>query len=119
MKTRAPRHQTSVRPAKSNRAKSTGNGQPGNGHLTSSASSAIKQWLSRPKQNFINNKWASAVSGKTFDVFNPADGSVIARVPHSDKEDIDSAVNAARNAFERGPWRRMTPSERGKIIWRI
>jgi phenylacetaldehyde dehydrogenase len=121
MKTTAPRHQTSVRPAKSNRAKSTlgGNGQTGNGHSTTLPSSAIKHWLSRPKQNLINNKWVSAASGKTFDVFNPADGSVIARVPDSDKEDINRAVSAARAAFETGPWRRMTPSERGKIVWRI
>ncbi|MCX8090252.1 MAG: aldehyde dehydrogenase family protein, partial [Verrucomicrobiae bacterium] len=48
-----------------------------------------------------------------------ADGSVIARVPDSDKEDINRAVAAARRAFESGPWRRMTPSERGKLIWRI
>ena len=34
-------------------------------------------------------------------------------------EDIDRAVKAARRAFETGPWSRMTPSERGRIIWRI
>src|SRR5204862_3123051 len=52
------------------------------------------------------------------DVFNPADGSVIARVPESDREDINRAVAAARLAFESGPWPSMTPSERGKLLWR-
>ena len=44
---------------------------------------------------------------------------MIARVPDSDREDINRAVAAARRAFESGPWRRMTPSERGKLLWRI
>jgi phenylacetaldehyde dehydrogenase len=67
----------------------------------------------------IGGKWVPAASGKTFDVFNPAEGSVIARVPDSDKEDIDRAVGAARRAFESGPWRRLTSSERGRLIWQI
>ena len=67
----------------------------------------------------INGKWVPAASGKSFDVFNPADASVLARAAESDKEDIQRAVAAARRAFESGPWRRMTPSERGKLVWRI
>jgi phenylacetaldehyde dehydrogenase len=79
----------------------------------------LSAWLKKPKQNLIGGKWASAVSGEVFDVFNPADGSVIARVADSDREDINRAVTAARRAFETGPWRRITPSERGKLLWRI
>lgn len=82
-------------------------------------SPTLARWLAQPKYNLIGGKWLAAASGKTFDVFNPADGTVIARVPDSDKEDIHRAVVAARRAFESGPWRRMTPSERGKLIWRI
>jgi len=55
----------------------------------------------------------------TFDVLNPADASLLARVPDSNSEDINRAVAAARRAFEAGSWRQMTPSERGRIIWRI
>jgi len=44
---------------------------------------------------------------------------VIARVPESDKEDIDRAVAAARRAFESRSWGRLTASERGKLVWRI
>jgi phenylacetaldehyde dehydrogenase len=80
---------------------------------------AVVAWMSKSKQNLIGGKWVPAASRKTFNVFNPADASVIARVPDGDKEDIDRAVTAARRAFESGPWRRLTPSDRGKLIWRI
>ena len=67
----------------------------------------------------IDGKWVEAVSGKTFASFNPATGEVLAQVAEGDKEDIDRAVKAARKAFESGPWRRMTPSERGRLIWKL
>jgi phenylacetaldehyde dehydrogenase len=96
----------------------------GNGHISTSRHgpairSEVQGWLTRPKLNLIGGKWVSAASGKTFDVFNPADASVIARVPDSEREDINRAVAAARRAFDSGPWRRMTPSERGRLVWRI
>jgi phenylacetaldehyde dehydrogenase len=79
----------------------------------------VASWLAKPKRNLIGGQWMPAASGKTFQVFNPADGSVIAAVPDSESEDIRRAVAAARRAFESGPWPRMTPSERGKLVWRI
>jgi phenylacetaldehyde dehydrogenase len=95
----------------------------GNGHVPGTAetkiSARIAAWLKKPKRNLVGGKWSPAASGKLFDVFNPADASVITRVPDSDKKDIDRAVNAARRAFESGPWCRLTPSERGKLIWKI
>src|ERR1035438_1175664 len=95
-----------------------------NGHGESSSSQPgvspkLAAWLSKPRQHLINGRWVGAASGKTFDVFNPADGSRIARVAEGDTEDINRAVAAARAAFESGPWPRMTPSERGKMLWRI
>ena len=115
---------TSPRRLHTSAVKSRPNGSHGNGQkparrATPVISSGVVSWLKRPKLNLIGGKWVSAASGKTFDVFNPADASVIARVPDSDKEDINRAVAAARRAFESGPWRRLTPSERGKLIWRI
>jgi phenylacetaldehyde dehydrogenase len=95
----------------------------GNGQakiVTSPAVSAnVSAWLAAPKANLIGGKWVPAVSGKTFEVFNPADGTEIARVSDSDWKDIDLAVASARKTFEAGPWRQMTPSERGKLLWRI
>ena len=78
-----------------------------------------KSWVPAKKQLFINGKWLDAKSGKTFDVENPATGDVIAKVAEGDKADIDAAVKAARKAFESGPWKDMSTSERGKIIWKI
>src|SRR5215470_18007130 len=120
MKTITTSHRHPHTPA----VKSRPNGRHGNGQkpakrATPAISSGVVSWLKRSKLNLIGGKWVSATSGKTFDVFNPADASVIARVPDSEKEDINRAVAAARRAFESGPWRRLTPSERGKLIWRI
>jgi phenylacetaldehyde dehydrogenase len=82
-------------------------------------STLLAQFLATPKKMLINGKWVAAVSGKTFDVTNPATGAVIARVAEGDKADVDAAVNAARRALESGPWASMSPSDRGKMIWRI
>ena len=61
-------------------------------------------------QNFINNEWCDAGSGKTFDVDNPFTEEVIASVPASDEVDINQAVEAAESAFT--DWRRLTADER-------
>ena len=102
----------------------TANRGGGNGHVAARHSPLlirpeVAAWLAKPKHNLIGGKWVPAASGKTFEVFNPADGSVIARVPDSDREDINRAVAAARRAFSSSPCRRMTPSDRGRLIWRI
>ena len=49
----------------------------------------------------------------------PATGEVLARVAEGDKADIDLAVKAARKAFESGPWPEMSPSERGRLLWKL
>ena len=67
----------------------------------------------------INGQWADAQSGKTFSTFNPATGEVMVEVAEGDKADIALAVKAARKAFDQGPWRKMTPSDRGKLLWRL
>jgi len=98
------------------------NSSNGNGHTPKSrngVSSSVMSWLRQPKRNLIGGKWVPAASGKTFEVLNPADASLLAQVPDSEGEDINRAVAAARRAFEAGPWRQMTPSERGRLLWRI
>ena len=52
-------------------------------------------------KHFINGQFVDSVSGKTFEVYNPADGTVIAKVAEGDKRDIDVAVAAARAVFEK------------------
>jgi phenylacetaldehyde dehydrogenase len=118
MKTSTSRRRTSARALKVSRIAS-GNGHAPAKRSATAMSPSVAKWLTKPKQNLIGSKWVPAASNKTFDVFNPADASVIARVADGQKEDINRAVVAARRAFESGPWRRLTASERGRLIWRI
>ena len=67
----------------------------------------------------IDGKFVSSSSGKTFPVFNPANGSVICEVPEGDHIDVDKAVHAARRAFDSGPWSTMAPSARGQLLWKL
>jgi phenylacetaldehyde dehydrogenase len=79
----------------------------------------VARYVSKPRQMFINGKWVNAASGKTFPTYNPATGEVLAQIAEGDREDVDRAVKAARAAFETGPWRKLTPSERGRLIWKL
>src|SRR3979490_1985634 len=65
---------------------------------------------------FIGGKWIDSVSGKTFPTVNPATGETICQVAEGDKADVDRAVQAARKAFEEGPWPKMNASERGRLL---
>ncbi len=67
----------------------------------------------------IGGKWLDSVSGKTFATTNPATGETICQVAEGDKADIDLAVQAARKAFEEGPWPKMNPSERGRLLHKL
>ena len=87
--------------------------------MTVTLDRSVEEFIGAPRQLFINGQWTDAASGKTFETPNPATGETLARIAEGDAEDIDRAVRAARRAFEDGPWSRMTPSERGRIIWRI
>jgi phenylacetaldehyde dehydrogenase len=78
----------------------------------------VLNFISKTSLILINGQWKHAASGKTFDTYNPATGEVLARVAEGGSADIDEAVRAARKAFE-GPWSRMTPSDRGKLIWKL
>jgi phenylacetaldehyde dehydrogenase len=67
----------------------------------------------------IDGKWVEAASGETLTTYDPATEEPLAEVPAGDKEDVDRAVRAARRAFEGGPWRTMTASERGRALWKL
>jgi phenylacetaldehyde dehydrogenase len=79
----------------------------------------VQKFVDENRQMLIDGKWVDAASGKTFEVYNPATGEVMAHVAEGDAEDIDRAVKAARRAFDEGPWRRMSPSQRGRCISRL
>jgi phenylacetaldehyde dehydrogenase len=72
------------------------------------------------RQMLIGSEWVDAASGETFDTLNPATEELLARLPLADSIDVDRAVRSARGAFaDSSPWRRMSPSERGRILNRI
>jgi phenylacetaldehyde dehydrogenase len=79
----------------------------------------VKQFVGETRQMLIDGKWVDAASGKTFEVYNPATGEVMTHVAEGDAEDINRAVRAARRAFDEGPWRKMSPSQRGRCIPRL
>lgn len=83
------------------------------------ASPSTQAFLSKEHKLLINGQWVSASTGKTFEVIDPAIEKCIAKVAEGDRQDVDNAVRAARQAFEAGPWKSMTPSERGKLIWKL
>ena len=80
----------------------------------------VTAFMSRPKNLLINNEWVAPAEGGTFEVFDPARDEIIAECAAGTKADIDRAVKAARKAFTPdAPWRRMTASDRSRIIYRI
>lgn len=79
----------------------------------------VQQFIGETRKMLIDGKWVDAASGKTFEVYNPATGEVMAHVAEGDAEDINRAVKAARRAFDEGPWRKMSPSGRGHCISRL
>src|ERR1700732_3007406 len=79
----------------------------------------VADFIEKPRKMLINGKWVDAASRKTFPTYNPATGEVLAQVAEGDREDIEQAVKAARQAFDHGPWRRMTASERGRLMWKL
>ncbi|XP_073526483.1 uncharacterized protein [Phyllobates terribilis] len=68
---------------------------------------------------FINGDFVDSVSGRTFDTIDPRNGEVIAKVSEGDKDDVDLAVKAAREAFDHGPWPRMSGYQRGRIMAKL
>ncbi len=86
--------------------------------MTTTSNSSI-EFIRQPKKLLINGEWVAAVSGKTFEVMNPATAEVIAHVAEGDQADVDKAVKAARQALESNAWANMSPSDRGKLVWRV
>lgn len=67
---------------------------------------------------FINGVWKPAASGKTFDLINPADESIITHIASCGPEEVHEAVAAAKEAFDKGPWKDMQPSQRANLLFR-
>lgn len=87
--------------------------------LTTEEYKAIAAGLSFPTTAFIDGHFRPAISGKTFDTLNPATGQVLAKVSACGPEDVDLAVQKARDAFEDGRWSRLHPKERKEVVIKL
>jgi len=67
---------------------------------------------------FVDDSWRPAESGRRFATIDPATEQTVAEVARGDAADVDRAVRAA-DAARRGPWREMTPAERGRLLHRL
>ena len=68
---------------------------------------------------FIGGEWRAPAGTGTIDVVNPATEEPAGRVPEATEADIDRAVEAARTAFDEGPWPKMAPTERAEILTKV
>ncbi|MBR0060957.1 MAG: aldehyde dehydrogenase family protein [Selenomonadaceae bacterium] len=68
-------------------------------------------------QLYIGGKWRDAEDGKTFDVYNPANGEFMCKCAAASKNDVDDAVKAAWSAFP--AWKKTSPAERAAILLKI
>ncbi len=73
----------------------------------------------KPGKLFIGGKWVESASGKTFPTINPATGETLTVVAEGDERDAAAAAEAARKAFESGPWPEMSAAERARLLWKI
>ncbi|MFF5208726.1 aldehyde dehydrogenase [Streptosporangium sp. NPDC000396] len=68
---------------------------------------------------FIGGDWVAPAGTETIDVISPHTEEVVGRVPDGTPADMDRAVAAARQAFDHGPWPRMTMAERAAVVGRL
>ncbi|WP_257349456.1 aldehyde dehydrogenase family protein [Pseudalkalibacillus decolorationis] len=79
----------------------------------------VAEFLNGTKKLFINGEMVPSASGKTFKTLNPSTGEVLAVVSDAGEEDVDRAVNAARKAFDEGPWTKMSAASRSRLIYKL
>ncbi|MEM6644255.1 MAG: aldehyde dehydrogenase family protein [Bacteroidota bacterium] len=78
--------------------------------------------LERPKfkdqyENFIGGKWVPPVNGEYFSNISPVDGNSFTKIPRSTKEDVDTAIDAAWEAFK--TWKKASVTDRSNLLLKI
>ena len=68
---------------------------------------------------FIGGRWVAPASDQVIEVRSPATLDVVARVPEAVEADVDAAVEAARQAFDHGPWPKTRPTERAAVLRKL
>ncbi|MDB4922917.1 aldehyde dehydrogenase family protein [Mucilaginibacter sp.] len=71
------------------------------------------------KKLWINGSWVESESSATINIIDPATEAVIGVTPNANRQDVDKAVAAAKNAHDLGLWRNLLPGEKSKILWRL
>src|SRR5689334_8392780 len=89
------------------------------GVTTTQPRNRAAKFFGEPRGNLIGKDVVPAITGETVRVLDPATGELLMTTPASSRHDVDRAVAAAQQAFESGPWRRLTPFERGRIIAKL
>ncbi|AHD03432.1 aldehyde dehydrogenase [Leisingera methylohalidivorans] len=87
--------------------------------LTQDEYTSIAAGLALPTGAFIDGKFRPAASGKTFETVNPATGEKLADIASCGAEDVDFAVEKAREAFDDGRWSKLHPSARKDVLIRL
>ncbi|EGL81742.1 Aldehyde Dehydrogenase [Caldalkalibacillus thermarum TA2.A1] len=72
-----------------------------------------------PHLMYINGQWTESVSRESFDTVEPATREKLASVPRGRQEDVDRAVQAARERFESRQWQLMKADERARMLWQV
>lgn len=72
-----------------------------------------------PERFFIGGRWLEPISRRTLKVVSPVTEETLITYPEAGPADIDRAVAAARDAFDRGPWPKMPPAERARYLRRV
>lgn len=84
--------------------------------LTKAEYAALAQSISFPSHAFINGAFKPAISGNTLATHNPATGAFLTDIAACSAEDVDYAVSKAKEAFEDGRWRLLSPGERKAVL---
>jgi len=75
--------------------------------------------VQHPGEVWIGGKWRAANSGRFIELVSPNTEAVVGAVAEADEADMDAAVAAAREAFDHGPWPRMSVDERNEVMKKI
>jgi acyl-CoA reductase-like NAD-dependent aldehyde dehydrogenase len=81
---------------------------------------AVKEFLAgQPLKMYIGGHWVEAAEGMSFETRDPGTGQVIARVASGDEADVDRAVKAGQEAFQKSGWAQMPANDRAVILHRL
>jgi aldehyde dehydrogenase (NAD+) len=80
----------------------------------------VSSFLAKPlKQPWVGGKEVIASDGATFETRDPGSGEKLGSVPHFNARDVDAAISAAHQAFEKSGWASLPPNERGALLHRL